>query len=191
MIRPCVAVSMLVMTLSPASGAENGCPDLSGDYGFFGTWEQQSFEGGQSESIAAYIAAHPEPRLDRSAFAIFARDVVNPRIAVLRHDLATGDVELDVIGDAVRPRGEISGPLLPVSLPMICNGAEWVRERVASGGGENTLSEQREWILLWVESNGDLLAQGHSETTMGWIFKRRILSDWLARFRRTDQDARE
>ena len=62
-----------------------------------------------------------------------------------------------------------------------------VLERITRAGGENTVSKEHERILLRVDSTGDLLAKGHSDLTNGWIFKKKISSDWLARFRRTNE----
>ena len=102
MLRAYLAVLILFVAIGGASGAEFDCPDLSGRYTFFGTWEHRSFEGGKPESIAAFTAINPQPQLDRFALGIMASQVTNPRVAILRHDLATGVVEIDIIGDSER-----------------------------------------------------------------------------------------
>jgi hypothetical protein len=187
MLRRHFAVSVLVAAIGSASGSGQGCPDLSGHYTFFGTWEHRTFEGGNAESIAAFTAANPEPRLDRFALGMYAREIMSARFAVLRHDLGTGIVEIDVIGDSGRLKLEGSAPKLPVNLPLACSGSAWLRDRAATGGGENVRSEERERIVLRVDPSGDLLAKGRNETTVGWILKTRSSWDWVARFRRIDK----
>ncbi len=187
MLRIYIAVLILAIALASTFASARDCSDLSGHYRFFGIWEHRSFEGGNPESIAAYIAANPEPRLDRFALGIYTREVRNPRVAVLRQDLVTGIVEVDITGDLKQPKVEDSAPKLPASIPLVCNGSEWRLERVATGGGENTPSKEREQIVLRVEPNGDLLVKGHTDMTSGWIFKTKISSDWLARFQRIDE----
>ena len=186
-LRAYLAVLILFAAIGGAAGAESECPDLSGHYTFFGTWEHRSFEGGKPESIAAFTATNPKPRLDRFALGIMAGQVTNPRVAILRHDLATGVVEIDIIGDSERLKLEPSAPDLPAHLPLTCSGSYWLRDLTTSAGGENVPSENHEQIALRVESNGDLLAKGHSDVFIGWIFKTKISSDWLARFRRSNE----
>ena len=187
-LRSYFAALIFVTVLKPSSGSPVGCPDLSGHYGFLGTWEYRSSEGAKPESIAAYNAANPEPRLDRFALGLYTGNFTDPSVAALRQDLATDVLEIDVTGDST-PRwvGE-SAPKLPAHVSMTCNGSEWLLERITRGGGESTLSKEHERILLRVDSNGDLLAKGHSDLTKGWIFKKKISSDWLARFRRTNEN---
>jgi len=187
MVRAYLAALIFFAAIGAASGTERGCPDLSGHYTFFGTWEHRSFEGGKPESIAAFTAANPKPRLDRFALGMMASQVTNPRVAILRHDLATGVVEIDIIGDSARPKLESSAPDLPAHLPLTCSASDWLWDLTTSGGGENVPSENHEQIALRVESNGDLLAKGHSDTLTGWIFKTKVSSDWLARFRRSNK----
>ena len=186
-LRSYFAVLILVTVLEPSSGSPLGCPDLSGHYRFFGTWEYQNTEGAKPEAKAAYNAANPEPRLDRFALGLYTGNFTDPSVAALRQDLATDVLEIDVTGDSI-PRwvGE-PAPKLPARVSMTCNGSEWLLERITRAGGENTVSKEHERILLWVDSNGDLLAKGHSDLTKGWIFKKKISSDWLARFRRTNE----
>lgn len=185
MLRSCLAALVLLTAPASASEIDHGCGDLSGQYLLSGTWVLRSFEGVKPESIAAFAAADPSPRLDRFAFGILASQIVNPRVAILRHNPATGIVEIDIVGDSVQPKPEPSAPDLPVRLSLKCSGTDWLREHTTSGGGENVPSRRHEKIALRVEPNGDLVAEGHSDTTTGWIFKSKSVSDWLARFQRT------
>lgn len=191
MARYYLAIVVFLAALPPAYGFEGNCKDLSGHYAFFGAWERQSFEGGKPDSIAAFTAANPEPRLDRFALGFYARELINPVVAMLRHDTANGVIELDALADSERLALDVTERKLPVKLALVCDGSGWGRDVAASGGGENTPSTIHKRIVLWVDSNGDLLAQGHSDISSGWIFKTRSSSDWLARFRRTEDSPKD
>lgn len=165
------------------TGTANRCSDLSGQYAFWGDWKRLDLEVSDAQSAAAYRAANRQPRFDFHALAIGANQVLKPERAVLHQDLSLGTLTVDIEGEGVDERRKGFSVKLPAEIDIHCGENGWQRDKKMEGGGENVRSTTLINLVLRKDASGDLVVEGRKETYVGWLFKKRYVEQWSARFR--------
>src|SRR5437016_2616961 len=102
----------------------DSCADLSGEYKFLGKWEKN-----------VGVATSGPPRFDEFALSIYAREVIDPHTALVKQELTSGTLNVELIGSGIDNQWKKYRPLLPAHIPLECIGQRWLREVTTSGKG--------------------------------------------------------
>lgn len=159
------------------------CADLSGNYAFDGQWEKFEASGPNSQSIREDVFKIP-PRFDERALSIFARSVIEPRDVILKHDVATRMLTVDILGSGINYQWKQYGPFLPAQILLACVNGRWVRETVAHGKGGFSSTESRNQIYLQLDANGDVRTEGEKSISSGVIFEDKLTLRWVTKFKK-------
>ena len=169
-----LAVAMGLWALPVMADSAQPCPNLSGHYQLTGRWELTSM-------------LDSPPRVDEWAFGFVARAVTGPSRAVVVHDVAAGNLSVDIIGTGVDLLWKDASPALPFSRRATCSDGRWVFERTVKGGGDNTPSKMKIRIALELGTDGRLMSQGSREVTVGYFMPSTTNANWVASFAKIGQ----
>jgi hypothetical protein len=159
------------------------CADLSGNYAFEGHWEKLEADGPNAKSIRESVLRIP-PRFDERVLGIFARSVINPRNVLLKHDLVTGTLVVDILGSGISNQWKQYGPFLPAQILLACGNGQWLRETVSYGKGGFSSTESHTQIYIQLDANGDIKAEGEESIRSGLVFVDKLVLRWGTKFRK-------
>ena len=153
------------------------CPNLSGNYPFLGKWEK-------FESSVPNGPVDAQPRFDSTVLSIYVREVIAPRIVVVKQNGNSETLDIDILGSGTDMQWKEYRPLLPARITLQCFDGRWLREVVSHGKGGFAATELRHRIYIGLNADGELLAEGEKLITTGLFFKNNVSQRWMAKFRK-------
>jgi hypothetical protein len=145
---------------------------LSGTYHFVG-----------KPATTATADSSSELRFDEKAMAMTVRTVIEPHTVVVKHEVSSGMLTVDVLGKGSDARFALMSARLPLIATFSCIQGAWIMDSSSIGSGGGRSSETRQRTSLQSTSQG-LIAVGTKTITTGTFSRKSVTHEWQVQFDR-------